>query len=60
MIKNLPVLQANAGDRFLGQEDSLEKEMVTHSSIIAWKILWTEEPDTLVHGVTKSSTQLSD
>ena len=30
--------------RFLGQEDSLEKEMATHSSILAWRILWTEEP----------------
>ena len=29
---------------FLGQEDSLEKEMATHSSILAWKIPWTEEP----------------
>ena len=28
----------------LGQEDPLEKEMATHSSILAWKILWTEEP----------------
>ena len=28
----------------LGQEDSLEKDMATHSSILAWKILWTEEP----------------
>ena len=28
----------------LGQEDTLEEEMVTHSSILAWKILWTEEP----------------
>ena len=28
----------------LGQEDSLEKEMVTHSSILAWKIPWAEEP----------------
>ena len=28
----------------LGQEDSLEKEMATHSSILAWKIPWTEEP----------------
>ena len=40
----------NAGDaqeiqiRFLGQEDSLEKEMATHSSMPAWKIPWTEEP----------------
>ena len=28
----------------MGQEDSLEKEMATHSSILAWKIPWTEEP----------------
>ena len=30
--------------RFLGQEDTLEEEMATHSSILAWKIPWTEEP----------------
>ena len=30
--------------RFLGQEDPLEKEMATHSSILAWDIPWTEEP----------------
>ena len=30
--------------RLLGQEDPLEKEMTTHSSILAWKISWTEEP----------------
>ena len=30
--------------RFLGWEDPLEKEMATHSSILAWKISWTEEP----------------
>ena len=35
-----------------GQEDPLEKEMATHSSIPAWEILWTEEPAT-IHGVTK-------
>ena len=29
---------------FMGQEDALEKEMATHSSILAWRILWTEEP----------------
>ena len=36
----------NAGDtaQFLGQEDLLEKEMATHSSTLAWKIPWTEEP----------------
>ena len=37
--------------RSLGQEDPLEEEMATHSSIIAWKILWTEEP----HGLYSSS-----
>ena len=40
--------------RSLGWEDPLEKEMATHSSTIAWKIPWTEEPGGLhtVHGVT--------
>ena len=33
--------------RFLGQEDSLEKEMATHSTILAWRIPWTEEPGRL-------------
>ena len=33
--------------RFLGWEDPLEKEMATHSSTLAWKIPWTEEPDRL-------------
>ena len=37
---------ANAGDagRSLGREDTLEKEMATHSSILTWEIPWTEEP----------------
>ena len=33
--------------QLLGQEDSLEKEMATHSSILAWSIPWTEEPGSL-------------
>ena len=37
----------------LGQEDLLEKEMATHSGILAWEIPWTEEPDGLSPGVTK-------
>ena len=39
-------------------EDPLEAEMATHSSLLAWKIPWTEEPGGLytVHGVTKSPT----
>ena len=44
----------------LGQEDLPEKEMATHSSILAWKIPWTEEPGRLQSvGVTKSRTRLS-
>ena len=47
MVKTLP---ANVGDtgetgvQSLGQEDPLEEKMATHSSTLAWKILWTEEP----------------
>ena len=38
----------------LGQEDALEEEMATHSSILGWKIPWTEEPyGATVHGVTR-------
>ena len=37
----------------------LEKAMATHSSTLAWEILWTEEPGRLVHGVVKSRTRLS-
>ena len=46
----------------LSREDPLKKEMATHSSILAWKILWTEEPAGLyiVQGVAKSQTWLSD
>ena len=44
--------------RSLGREDSLEKEMATHSSTLAYKIPWTEEPG--VPGVAKSRTRLSD
>ena len=45
----------------LGQEDPLEEEMATHSSIFAWKIPWTEEPGGLQSmGVTKNQTQMSE
>ena len=46
MVKNPPANARDARDSGLipGQEDPLEKEMATHSSIIAWKIPWTEEP----------------
>ena len=36
------------GVRSLGHEDPLEKKMATHSSILAWEISWTEEPDRLL------------
>ena len=39
-VKHLPTVQVQS----LGQEDLLEKEMTTHSSILAWEIPWTEEP----------------
>ena len=42
-IKNLALTQ-ETWVRSLGQENPLEKGMVTHSSILAWRILWTEEP----------------
>ena len=45
-VKNLPVVQKTRV-RSLGWEDPLEKEMATHSSILAWKIPWTEEPGTV-------------
>ena len=42
-LKNLPAMQ-EIQVQSLGWEDLLEKEMATHSSILAWKIPWTEEP----------------
>ena len=39
----------------LGQEDPLEKEMATHSSILAWEIPWTEAWEAIVHEVAKES-----
>ena len=60
--KNLPANERDERDMVhsLGWEDPLEKVMETHSSILAWRIPWTEEPGGLVHGVAKSQTQLSD
>jgi len=65
VVKNLP---ANVGDCLqyrrpiwsLGQEVPLEKEMATHSSSLAWKIPWTDEPSSTVHRFTKSWIQLID
>ena len=55
MVKNLPAMQETRVQS-LGQEDPLEKEMATHSSILAWEISWTEEPGgPIIHGVAKES-----
>ena len=45
-VKNLPAMKETR-IQFLDPEDSLEKGMATHSSILAWKMPWTEEPGRL-------------
>ena len=57
-VKNLSEMQKNRVQS-LGWEDPLEKEMTTHSSILAWRIPWTEEPDGIQSIGLKSWTQLS-
>ena len=60
VVKKSP---ANAGDvcPSLGWDDPLEKEMTTHSSILTWKILWSEEPGGLQSmGPKKSQTHISN
>ena len=54
-LENL-ALESNLAERFVShQEESLEKEMATHSSILAWKIAWTEEPGRLQSMVSQES-----
>ena len=48
MVKNLPAMQ-ETWVQSLSQEDPLEKELATHSSILAWRIPWTEEPGGSLH-----------
>ena len=65
MVKSLPAMW-ETWVRFLGQEDPLEKEMATHSSILAWKIPWIEDSGSrivdrgvwqaTVNGIAKSQT----
>ena len=59
-VKNLLAMQ-ETWVLSLGLEDPLEEGMATHSSILAWRIPWTEEPGGLhtVHGVAKNQTCLS-
>ena len=55
LVKNLPAVQ-ETWVQFLGWEDPLEKEMAIHSSILAWRIPWTEEPG----GLQSVGSQESD
>ena len=50
VVRNLPAMQ-ETWFQSLGWEDPLEKEVATHSSILAWEIPWTEELRDTVHGV---------
>ena len=55
MVQNLPAMQ-ETWVQFLGQKDPLEKGMATHTSILAWRIPWTEEPG----GLQFTGSQESD
>ena len=56
-VKNLPAKQEMLVQS-LGQEDPLEEGVATHSSILAWRIPWTEEPSRLQSEITKNRTRL--
>ena len=58
-LKHLPPMRETRV-RSLGQEDPLEKEMATCSSILAWTVPWTEEPGGLQSTGSQSQTRLSD
>ena len=58
-VRNLPAMQ-EMKVQSLGWEDLLEEEMATHSSILAWRIPWTEEPGGLKSIWSQSRTRLSD
>ena len=55
LVKDLLAMQETQVQS-LGQEDPLEKEMATHSSILAWRITWTEEPGRLQSMGSQEST----
>ena len=58
-LKRLPAMQ-ETWVQFLGRDDPLEKEMASHSSILAWRIPWTEEPGGLQSIGSQSRTRLRD
>ena len=62
VVKNLPASAGDVRDVDLipGREDPLEKEMATHSSVLAWRIPWIEEPGGLQFMESQSQTRLSD
>ena len=59
MVKHPSIMQETRV-QFLGWEDPLEKEMATHSSVLAWRIPQTEEPGGLQSMVSQSQTRLSN
>ena len=59
MVKSLPTM-LDTWVQSLDWDDLLKKEIATHSSVLAWKIPWTEEPGGLQSLGTKRRTQLSD
>ena len=61
MVKNLPAMQESQVPTWV-RKTPLEEGMAAHSSILAWRIPWTEKPGGLmfIHGVTKSQTGLND
>ena len=59
VVKNLPAMQ-EMWVQALGHEDLLEREMATHSSILAWESPWTEEPGGLQSKGSQGQTQLTD
>ena len=59
MVKSLPAIWETRVQS-LGWEDPLEKEMATHSSIVAWRISWTEESGRLQSMRSQNQTRLSD
>ena len=58
-VKNPPAIQGTWVPS-LGRDDTLEKEMATHSSILAWRIPWTEEPGRLQSMGSQRVRRLSD
>ena len=59
MVKDLPTMRGTHVQS-LGRKDLLEKEVATHSSILAWRIPWTEKPGRLQSMGSQSQTRLSE